>query len=579
MKNKYACDFEATNDRETAHVWSWESLEIGQQDNPSRGTDIDSFLNWASLSNKTVYFHNLKYDGSYILSRLFQLGYEWVEKKDLRPRTLTTLISDLGVYYTISVHFENGNRLELIDSYKIISLSVHDMALAYGLPISKGEIDYNKDRPVGYLPTKEEWEYQHKDVVILSLCLDIVFKQGFTRITQSSNALNDLKETLGKKKFKLLYPILDSDVDSFCRQAYYGGLSMASPKFAGLSVGEGVVYDVNSEYPWAMNEKMLPFGKPNYYDGKYVKDDDFPLFIQKIECSFKLKDGYLPTIQAKHVPRFKADKLLYDSQGRVVELTLTSIDLELFLEHYEVKLLKYICGYKFQANETNLRKYIQKWYSVKEKATIEHNKGLRTISKDMLNKPSGKFGTKPKVCSKIPYYDGKIKYKLSEIEEREPVYVPLICFVTAWGRWLCMTNAQKNYDRFLYMDTDSNHFLGNEPVEGLPIDSKKLGYFKNESCFTRGKFLHAKCYVEETKTTEEEKNALISAGDKSEQDFYYYKGQLVYLKVTVAGLPKNCHSNVTFDNFKVGAEYDGKLRPYMTPNGQILEETSFKIKD
>lgn len=581
-KLSYVSDFEATNERETNHVWSWESLVVGDTENPIRGTDINSFLSWVSCTDKTVFFHNLKYDSSYILSELFKRGYEHVEdKKKLSNKKLTTLISDMGIYYSITVQFETGAIVEFLDSYKLISLPVRKIAQAYGLPMSKGEIDYNADRPMGYIPTDEEWDYVHRDVSIVSLALDQLFEQGFEKITQSSNALNDMIETLGgKKKFKRYFPTLEEDIDSFVREGYLGGAAQVNELYKGKEVGRGRVYDVNSEYPWAMREKMLPFGKPVWFDGKYTYDEDYPLFFIKFECMFELKDRHLPTVQAKHIPRFKKDKFLRSSYGRVVTLTLTSIDYEMFFKHYEVTCVKYIGGYKFMASDKILRAYIDKWYSVKEQASIDKNAGLRTIAKDMLNKPSGKFGTKPKVCSKIPYYDEKIRYKLSDIEDRESVYVPLIAYVTAYGRELCISHAQANYDRFLYMDTDSNHYLGDYPVDGLPVDNKKLGYFKHESTFSRAKFLHAKCYVEETITNEKEKSYAIENEEKTEKDYYYNsENELVYLKVTVAGLPSNCHNQVTIENFQVGAEYEGKLRPYMTPNGQILEECNFKIRE
>ena len=66
---------------------------------------------------------------------------------------------------------------------------------------------------------------------------------------------------------------------------------------------------------------------------------------------------------------------------------------------------------------------------------------------------------------------------------------------------------------------------------------------------------------------------------KKEGDFKRYGDGYTYTKVTVAGLPANCHEQVTFDNFKVGAIYTGKLRPDMTSNGILLKETTFEIKD
>ena len=577
----YTADFETTNDEETNHVWSWEALEIGDTEYPYRGIDIRSFIDWARGFDKTVFFHNLKFDSSYIMSELFKNGYIHVEDKNqLREGTFTSLISDTGIYYSVTVMFSNGVKLELLDSYKLITMSVEDIAIAYNLPCRKLEIDYNAPRPVGYQPTEHEWEYQHNDVAIMSLALDILFSQGMNKITQSSNALEDLKKTKGKKKFARLFPILTEKEDSFCREGYLGGAAQVNPMYKGKEVGAGQVYDVNSEYPWAMREKMLPYGRPMWFDGEYTQDEDYPLYIQKFSCSFELKEKHLPTVQAKHVPRFKNDKFLTTSYGRIVSLILTSIDLALFKEHYDIYNIEYEGGYKFHQSDTLLREYVDKWYDVKEKATVDGNSALRSIAKDMLNKPSGKFGTKPKVASKIPYYDGKIKYKCSEPKDRKSVYVPLIAFVTAYGRDLCIRHAQKHYDRFLYMDTDSNHYLGLEPVEGLPIDDKKLGYFKCESTFSRAIFLHAKCYVEETLTTEKGKAKMIANGKKTEEDFFLNEaGQLCYNKVTVAGLPAKCHSQVTLENFAVGAVYHGKLFPKMTPNGQILVEGDFKIRE
>ena len=51
------------------------------------------------------------------------------------------------------------------------------------------------------------------------------------------------------------------------------------------------------------------------------------------------------------------------------------------------------------------------------------------------------------------------------------------------------------------------------------------------------------------------------------------------LKVTVSGLPANCRSDVTFDNFKPGAVYSGKLLQKSVSGGVILVPTDFTIKE
>ena len=95
------------------------------------------------------------------------------------------------------------------------------------------------------------------------------------------------------------------------------------------------------------------------------------------------------------------------------------------------------------------------------------------------------------------------------------------------------------------------HLVGTEYPEGMEVDPVKLGAWKNESTFTRAKFLHSKCYIEEM------------------------NGEL---KVTVAGMPENCYSQVTYENFNEGASYSGKLRPRHVAGGIVLEDCDFTIR-
>ena len=66
-----------------------------------------------------------------------------------------------------------------------------------------------------------------------------------------------------------------------------------------------------------------------------------------------------------------------------------------------------------------------------------------------------------------------------------------------------------------------------------------------------------------------------------------YKGKELNIKavfyqneVKCCGLPKNLikQGKVTFENFRMGAEYYGKLLPKTIPGGVVLEETTFTIK-
>ena len=46
-----------------------------------------------------------------------------------------------------------------------------------------------------------------------------------------------------------------------------------------------------------------------------------------------------------------------------------------------------------------------------------------------------------------------------------------------------------------------------------------------------------------------------------------------------AGMPDNCKSLVTYENFTYGSEYEGKLMPKRIKGGVVLKETTYQIKE
>lgn len=577
MTVRYAADFETTTDKETAHVWSWESCVVGDPDNYCRGIDIESFIEYCAQEDRIIYFHNLKFDSSYILSYLLTHGYTHTTNKKLLKGEFSTLISNMGQFYSVSVCFGLVTTT-FYDSLKLIRLSVEQIAKAYGLDYRKLEINYEADRPEGYIPTDEEWEYQHADVAIMSQALHILFEQGLTKITQGSNALSDYKDIIGKKNFARWFPVLDRERDSFCRKSYKGGAVMVHKKYASLEIGKGLTFDVNSMYPWAMREKSLPYGEPVRYDGRYQKDKLYPLYIQKLNCSFEIKENHIPTIQLKHCGLFRGTDFLESSDGEMVDLYLTSVDLQLFLDHYNVYNITWLGGYKFQSSKNMFKDYIDKWYKVKADATKVGNKGLRQIAKDMMNSLSGKFGLRPEVQEKIPYYEDKLRFKLGELQERDSIYVPVVSFITSYGREKVLRSAQSHYDRFIYMDTDSLHFDGWEIPDNLDVDKTKLGAWDLEKKWERGYFIRAKTYIEEEIVSRETMEQLIADEKAEAWQFYEYEGTMRILNITCAGMPKQCYQHVTYDNFRPRNFFDGALRPVMSKNGIVLEKHTFTIQ-
>lgn len=543
---KFTADFEtAVWLEDETWVWAWATCEIGNEKNLQIGNNIDSFLEYCkNEKNSIFYFHNLKFDGEFLIYWALKNGFTHAEKKeDIKENTFTTLISDMGQFYQITLYFEKKNKkvhkVTFIDSLKIIPFSVDQIAKSFNLEISKLKIDYKKPRPKGWELTKEEREYITNDVLIVAKALNTIFSEDLTKMTEGSNALNDFKNILTKSKFNHYFPSLDYEVDKDLRKAYKGGFTYLNPIYKEKDIYNGEVLDVNSLYPSVMYEKLLPFGEPIYFNGKYKDDKVYSLYIQMISCSFKLKKNKIPTIQIKNNKAFfRANEYLDSSENEIVVLTLTNVDLKLFFEHYEVYDLEYLCGWKFKGITGIFTKYIDKWIGRKNKATIEGNKGQRTLAKLMLNSLYGKFATSLDVQSKIPELgdDDIIHYHLSEKETKEGIYLPIGAFITAYAREKTIRTSQaiKDYslnkygkDLYCYSDTDSIHTL--LPIEELKlfcdIDPVRLGAWKHEGHFTKAKFVRQKCYLEEIDGN---------------------------INITCAGLPKNCYSQVKWNEFKEG---------------------------
>ena len=598
LSNCWTADFETTTDEDDCRVWAYSMSNIEEPSKFIYGTSISEFFEFFAKSkqNCKVWFHNLKFDGIYLLNHLFLEGFEWVEKReDIRDNTFTTLITDLGQFYSITVYFKKLSKrykkVEFLDSLKIFpNFSVERVAEGFKLPIRKLKIDYKKYRPVGYQLTQEEIDYIRNDVEIMSRALNIMFNQGLNKMTIASDAMHDFKNrTVG---FRKKFPILPREVDKDIRASYRGGFTYASEKYREKIVKNVVTLDVNSLYPSCLVNYPQPFSKPQYFEGEYQYDPLYPLYIQCMTCRFEIKPDKIPSIQIKKNLRFPDHEYVTSSNGEFVKLYLTNPDLELFREQYNIYSPEYHGGWKFMAATGLFDNYNNYWTEQKIKAGKEGNAPQRQISKLLLNSIYGRFGLSPVARQKHPYMndEGIIKFTLGEKEEREPVYVAVASFTTAYGRCKTIRTAQlirdfteKKYgeDRWYYADTDScKATLSDEDLEELKdiiqIDDYKLGYWAYEALASRAMFIRSKCYIQEI-------------------DGKIYP--------TIAGLPQNLAPLITFDNFKRGFSTGGltleemiqmakengateseieklhhKLTYKYVQGGVILADTDFTIK-
>lgn len=572
-------------------------------------------------TNPIVYWHNLKFDGSYIINYLHRQGYKerHIEYKEgeelknqnikLRDKEYYAYINHHGQYYRIGVCTQGYDKNRGIkqktilfdNSINLLPFSVDAIAKNFRL-IDKGvkklsiDYDYAEDgsiRQEGHTASQNESDYIRADVKIPAMGLNALFNE----IGVSDNPLtigqlayrkykDIFKREFGGERFQYVFPS-GLPQDELIRKAYKGGYTYCNHELQNKVIDDyGLVLDVNSLYPSVMYYEQLPYGKPFVYEGDYnfLQDEireSYPLYIQCIQCSFKLKEGKMPTIQLKGNFNYQDTEYIRESTEREV-LWLTNVDLKLFFDHYEVYALEYLQGYAFQSSDKYFKPYIDEFMGMKISGETEKNYARRGVAKLFLNSLYGKFATNPRRRSKYPFMDeGTLKFVMSPTGIKPSNYTAVACFTTSYARNKTIRSGQaiednyragKSSMRFLYADTDSLHIQIPDKSEipmlydMLDIDKQRLGAWKIEGEFDQAKYIRAKCYMEH----------LTEFGENE----YFWK-------MTVAGMPSRCAYDmsvdpprclVDFKDFKMGLTLSGKLVPKQVVGGVILKEIDFTLK-
>lgn len=559
LKKVYVLDLETCNSennilQENTRVWLWDICDITTFSHTT-GNNIETLIEkLKEIAPATIYTHNLKFDGLFIMDYIMKHGFKYSEKKSLHENEFTTLITNINMFYSMTICFEAKNKktkkqIEFRDSSKKIKGTVRQIAIDYNLPILKGEIDYTLDRDENYVATPEEIKYIHNDTEIIARVLNIQYDQGLNRLTIASDVFDMYKKFCGTK-FKYLFPTLPIEIDDFIRESYRGGICLVNEKYKNRMINDVKVYDVNSMHAYQMSCKLLPYSHPEYYKGKYVTNKVYPLYIQKIKVCCKLKENHIPTILLEEL-WFKLDaEYLVDTAGEMVQLTLTNVDLELLFEHYEIFDIKYIDGFMFMGSHNLFRNFIQPIYNKK----CISSGAIRETNKMLLVGLYGKFATSPRHKKKIPYIENNvICFMNTELEVGEPVYTAVSAFISAYARQELCHAIQANYDNFIYCDTDSIHLT--QDAKGIEIDNKKLGAWKFESAsdpIIQAMYLAPKTYMQLTQSFKENKK--------------------------ISGCPDTVKRQINFDNFKYNQSFNGKLMPKKVNGGVVLVDNVYTIR-
>lgn len=560
-KGYFSCDFETANNlelnKDETYVWLACGYNILEDKVEHISTNIESFFNDFIFThpNCYFYFHNLAFDGTFILDYLLNQGFKPIEYiEQYQDKTFKSCIDDEGKYYYLDIirWSKTQNKFEhfmIYDSYKLIPIRAEKIANDFGLETKKGKIDYDKARAKDYVATAEEIEYIKNDVKIIGQAIKFFIDNDLLKgFTIGQCAWNVFTETV--PNWRGYFPQLTREQDNFCRKAYKGGYVYLKEEYKEKVIHNGLIYDINSNYSSQMKNKPHPYGIPIYYKGEYKPNEVYPLYIQRVVVDMVPKEGMLPTIQVKKNWLYSDHEYITNTL-EPLELTLTSVDLDLMKKHYHILSIEYIDGYMFLSSTKIFRKYIERF----EKLKIENNDkpAIRQIAKLFLNNLYGQLVKRPIRQQKRPKLDnGVLSFEKGETYMIETTYSPDGAFTTSYGREQQITSAQANYERFIYGDTDSLHLIGLEPPTNLEIDDVKFGARKLEAKFDTAKYIRAKTYM------------------------YFSQDKKV---VKMSGLQQSISDKINIEEFKVGATYNGKLIPKRVKGGTILTPIDFTLKE
>jgi len=595
-------DLETDNDGESAWVVQW---AISDGESEFIGRSLDSLRNRLMCMMRcypsAIYFHNLKYDLSFIKYVLHDITVK--EGIGLFPimRNKNPIMISLQPPEDSGLH-----ELSFRDSLKKIPVKLASIAKTVGMEKLEGFDFYpGWSKDVDFEDGKN-WDYVKMDARIVAVAMQHLHKEGNTKPTFSGDAwqnaqrmLNGTNVRYDNDKWSFYFPKLKPSTDRVLRSAYSGGLNIS--RHHGENVGEITHADVNSMYPTVMYYDELPHGEPIY-------SRDAPhgeLFVMKAKFRLKLKRGLIPWFTFKRGGEYLKEDMKIgtpiDETKFFHELTLTNVDIELLSKWYDLEIDDSEAEYwSFKSNVGLFRDYIDKYTEMKNREAAEGRKGklMYIWSKYMMNSLYGRFGLNADGEESELIYDNEINdltWMVTPAEIDVDSYLPYAMFITAHARRRLLDYVMKcGPKNVIHCDTDSVIHFGGK-VEGVEYGNE-LGQWDIESQPVRiweGGF---KRYVEQItpEINSVESLKMATAGVSNQRTD---SGIPIGMWVEIWDNPEIICSNQTLGNtdYKIKSDWlrelyknEGlnpdkvntmKLIPVTKPGGAILVERQHKLDD
>lgn len=462
----------------------------------------------------TIYIHNgSNFDWILLLSPLIQfVGFE-----NIKIKSNNNKITCIIVKYKNMIYYFH-------DSYQLLPMTLDKLAVEFNISKSKTRYTHelmnkqfldnkklNKYNDINnnnndYIFKNNLLEYLENDLLILWEIIDKVSILNYNRYSINisncptisslttrifSTNFNKIKDK--SKKFHRIgiSRIVGKYYNIFKRFMRGGRAEVFKP-----IIENGIILDVNSMYPFMMNED-LPIGSPTYFKGYYDwSNPDILSFCHAlVESPIKAKIGILPM-------KYK-DKIIYPL-GKF-KGWFTSEELKLAQENkWKVKVYK---GYYFLKGKI-FTELIEHLYELKKNNDI--------FAKLLMNSTFGRLAmsihrTSVKLIemNKFDYYKKNYNIRMArELNINNNIYywieilntynylninIAVAAMITSLAR--ChLFNLIKSYDTY-YCDTDSIVIKDNINIKNI---GKNLGQLKILYKIKKGIFISPKLYYIDT---------------------------------------------------------------------------------
>lgn len=491
--------------------------------------------------NYKIYIHNLSnFDAIFLLKILAEIG-------NCKPIIHHDTI--------ISIQFDmNGYIVQFRDSQQILTASLRNLAKAFGVDTKKSIFPYsfvNKDNLdyIGPIPDfkyfdgissldyncyienyniwnlrEEAIKYCEMDCISLYQVIikfsNLIFER-FNINIHNYPTLSSLAFAIFRTHFlrKDEVPQLFGQISSEIRQGYTGGaVDMYIPEAPDRT--KIYCYDVNSLYPFVMDQFDMPIGLPTYFLGDIRKTDPnaFGFFYCKIIAPDNLKHPVLQThIKVNNGIRTIAPLGQWEDMLFSEEMD----NAKKFGYEFEI-----LWGYTFKRKNI-FSGYVGTLYNLR--LTFPKLNPLNLIAKLLLNSLYGRFGMKdsfPNITIFDTFSEFKswfkdhnedifdfmelgnkilVQYRSEEQDLRTEQYgnlethnvsVGIAAAITAYAR-IHMSQFKNNPNfNLYYSDTDSIYI--DKPLPDSMISNTILGKMKLEYVLNKAIFLAPKVYYLET---------------------------------------------------------------------------------